>query len=62
MSLPDRQQRVLDRIEQSLQACDPHLMSKFMTFTKLTNDAEMRRLEDLESRSSPLWGWLKRPR
>ncbi len=36
MSLPSRQQqRVLDRIEQLLNACDPGLRSKFAIFTKL---------------------------
>jgi hypothetical protein len=60
MSLPARQQRLLDRFEQSLHACDPHLMSMFAIFTKLTNDEEMPGLEELESRSSPLWGWVTR--
>jgi hypothetical protein len=36
MSLPTCQQRVLDRIEQSLHAGDPRLRSKFAIFTKLT--------------------------
>jgi Protein of unknown function (DUF3040) len=35
MSLPACQQRVLDRVEQSLYACDPRLRSKFAIFTKL---------------------------
>jgi hypothetical protein len=60
MSLPACQQRVLDRIEQSLHACDPRLRSKFAIFTKLTRAEEMPRLEELESRSLPPWGWLKR--
>jgi hypothetical protein len=29
MSLPARQQRVLDQIEHSLHACEPHLKSMF---------------------------------
>jgi hypothetical protein len=36
MSLPACQQRVLDRIEQSLRACDARLKSKFAIITKLT--------------------------
>jgi hypothetical protein len=35
MSLSTCQQRVLDRIEQSLHACHPGLSSKCATFTKL---------------------------
>lgn len=60
MSLPACQQRVLDRIEHSLHACDPRLRSMFAVFTKLTREEEMPRLEELEPRSSPRWGWLKR--
>jgi hypothetical protein len=60
MSLPARQQRVLDRIESPLHACDPYLRSMFAIFTKLTSDEEMPRLEELKSRSLPLPGWLKR--
>ena len=60
MSLPARQERVLERIEHSLQACDPPLRSMFAMFTKLTRDEEMPRLEKLQAPSSPLWDWLKR--
>jgi hypothetical protein len=60
MSLPARQERVLERIERSLQACDPPLRSMFAMFTKLTRDEEMPRLEKLQAPSSPLWDWLKR--
>jgi hypothetical protein len=35
MRLPSCQQRVLDRIEPPLHACDPGLRSKFAIFTKL---------------------------
>ena len=35
MSLPAYLQQILDRIEQSLYACDPGLRSKFAIFTKL---------------------------
>jgi hypothetical protein len=59
MSLPARQERVLERIEHS-QACDPLLRSMFAMFTKLTRDEEMPRLEKLQAPSSPLWDWLKR--
>src|SRR5258706_7581540 len=48
MSLPARQERVLERIEHSLHACDP-LRSTFAMFTKLTRDEEMPRLERLEA-------------
>jgi hypothetical protein len=60
MSLPARQERVLERIEHSLQACDPPLRSMFAMFTKLARDEEMPRLEKLHAPSSPLWDWLKR--
>jgi len=60
MSLPARQERILGRIEHSLHACDPRLRSMFATFTKLTRDQQMPRLEQLESRSRPLPGWLRR--
>jgi len=59
MSLPARQERVLERIEHSLHACDP-LRSMFAMFTKLARDEEMPRLEKLQAPSSPLWDWLKR--
>jgi hypothetical protein len=35
MSLPDRQQRILDQIEQVLQAADPRLKSMFAAFARL---------------------------
>jgi hypothetical protein len=60
MSLPACQQRVLDRIEHSLHACDPRLRAMFAIFTKLTREEEMPRLEKLEPRWLPRWGWLKR--
>ena len=61
MSLPARQQRVLDRIEHSLHVCEPHLKSMFAVFTKLTGDEEMPRLEELRPRPLPFPGWRKRP-
>jgi hypothetical protein len=60
MSLPACQQRVLDRIEHSLHACDPRLRAMFAIFTKLTKEEEMPRLEKLELRWLPRWGCLKR--
>jgi hypothetical protein len=60
MSLPACQQRVLDRIEHSLHACDPRLRSMFAIFTKLTREEEMPPLEELEPWPWPRWGWLKR--
>jgi hypothetical protein len=59
MSLPARQERVLERIEHSLHACDP-LKSMFAMFAELTRDQEMPQLEKLQAPSSPLWAWLKR--
>ncbi len=41
MSLPERQQQILDQIEQVLQAADPHLKSMFAAFARLPpRDAE----------------------
>ena len=61
MSLPTRQQRVLDRIEHSLRACEPHLGSMFAIFTRLTRDEVMPRREELPSRPSPFHGWRTWP-
>jgi hypothetical protein len=66
MSLPARQQRVLDRIEGSLHACEPRLRSMFAMFTTLTGDEDMPRLEELHSwslslsLSLSLRGWRRR--
>ena len=60
MSLPARQQRVLDRIEGSLHACEPRLRSMFAVFTTLTGDEDMPRLEELHSWSLSLRGWRRR--
>lgn len=35
MSLPDRQQQILDQIEQILQAADPRLKSMFAAFARM---------------------------
>jgi len=61
MSLPPRQQRALHRIERSLHVREPHLRSMFAVFTKLTEDEEMPRLEELRPRPLPLPRWPKRP-
>ncbi len=53
MSLPARQQRVLDQIEMFLQARDPALSSLFATFGRLTAHEAMPKLEELK-------GWLSR--
>ena len=41
MSLPERQQEVLDQIEQSLHQSDPGLRSMFAGFAKLASPAAM---------------------
>jgi Protein of unknown function (DUF3040) len=48
VSLPVREQRVLDGIESDLRGCEPRLVSMFATFTRLNRDegappAELRR-------------------
>lgn len=65
MSLPARQERILGRMAHSLHASEPHLTSMFAIFSKLTRDEDMPRLEALDARSLPFWGWrqrLTRPR
>jgi hypothetical protein len=47
MSLPARQQRVLDRIEHSLHAYDPGLRSMFAIFTKLSREEKCSRWRNL---------------
>lgn len=67
MSLPVRQQRVLDQIEVILQARDPHLTSLFAIFARLTSHDEMPKIEQLKghlARLPPLKGrlvWLFQP-
>ena len=53
MSLPARQQRVLDQIETILQARDPDLTSMFATLARLTAQDAMPKIEELK-------GWLSR--
>ncbi len=50
MSLPERQQSVLDQIEQTLQATDPGLKSMFAGFTKLASPAAMPATEAVSGR------------
>jgi len=45
MSLPERQQSVLDEIEQSLQTSDPGLRSMFAGFAKLASPGKMPTME-----------------
>ena len=58
MSLPSKQQRVLDRIESILQDSDPRLAAMFVIFTRLTRDEEMPRLEELRARLARLRAWI----
>src|SRR6266700_2970260 len=48
MSLPASQQRVLDRIEQTLNKREPRLASMFAMFTRLATGEALPRLEALE--------------
>lgn len=45
MSLPERQQQVLDQIERALQAADPGLRSMFAAFGRLPPRADMPAVE-----------------
>src|ERR1035441_8660569 len=58
MSLPSKQQRVLDRIESILRDSDPRLAAMFVIFTRLTRDEEMPRLEELRARLAGLRAWI----
>lgn len=60
MSLPTRQQRILDRIEHLLRDSDPRLTSLFAIFSRLTREEEMPRVEELKARFTRLGGWLSR--
>jgi hypothetical protein len=55
MSLPPRQQRVLDQMAQTLQTGDPRLKSMFATFTRLASLDAMPTTEAIAAR-------LPRPR
>jgi hypothetical protein len=45
MSLPDRQQQILDQIEQALQSADPALKSMYAMFGRLTSPEAMPTIE-----------------
>jgi hypothetical protein len=45
MSLPDRQQQILDQIEQGLQSADPALRSMYAMFGRLTSPEAMPTIE-----------------
>jgi hypothetical protein len=47
MSLPASQQRVLDRIEETLKKREPRLASMFAMFTRLTTNEGLPRIEAL---------------
>jgi Protein of unknown function (DUF3040) len=51
MSLPARQQQVLDRIDRALGTADPGLAGIFATFTRLTADDGMPAVEAIRPRS-----------
>ncbi len=53
MTLPARQQRVLDRIEEVLKKREPRLVSMFAMFTRLNLGERLPRLEALEP--MPWW-------
>ncbi len=50
MNLPARQQRILDQIEQVLQATDPRLESAFAAFTRRASGALRRNAAHPEQR------------
>jgi hypothetical protein len=50
MSLPTRQQRILDQIELILQAGDPRMKSMFATFTRFTSWEAMPTAEAISVR------------
>ncbi len=49
MSLPDRQQMILDQIEQVLQAADPRLKSMFAIFGRLASREAMPATEAMSA-------------
>ena len=58
MSLPACQQRVLDRIENTLQRREPRLTAMFAMFTRLNTNERIPRIEHLEA--PPWWAWRRR--
>jgi hypothetical protein len=57
MSLPASQQRVLDRIEETLKKREPRLASMFAMFTRLTVHERLPRIEALEP--VPWWSFKR---
>jgi hypothetical protein len=60
VTLPARQQRMLDRIDRVLRDSDPRLAALFSTFTRLTWDEEMPRIEEVRARLARFGGWIAR--
>jgi hypothetical protein len=52
MSLPDRQQQILDQIEQALQSADPALKSMYAMFGRLTSPEAMPAVEAMPGEST----------
>ena len=60
MSLPARQQRMLNRIDRMLRDSDPRLVALFTIFTRLTWDEEIPRIEQVRARLSRIGSWFAR--
>ena len=58
MSLPARQQAVLDQIERILAAADPHLKSVFAAFARVASRDAMPATEAISQRSTRQWTLL----
>jgi len=55
MSLPGRQQVVLDQIERILAAADPQLKSMFAAFTRFTSHEAVPETEAISRRTPRVW-------
>jgi hypothetical protein len=55
MSLPGRQQLVLDQIERILAAADPQLKSMFAAFTRLASHEDLPETEVISGRPKRRW-------
>jgi hypothetical protein len=60
VSLPARQQRMLNRIDRMLRDSDPRLVALFAIFTRLTWDEEIPRIEQVRARLSRIGAWFSR--
>lgn len=60
MGLPARQERVLESIESALRESDPKLAALYATFTRLTSNEEMPKLEHLRHRADRMLAGLRR--